>query len=100
VKHQLMIMDVARRYADSGGGVIAILHDLNLAAMYADTILALRDGQVAGFGSPQHVLTDDLIAEVFDCQLRVDALPPASIPFVLPQSVDRLGASNPITKVA
>ncbi|MHA6692099.1 heme ABC transporter ATP-binding protein [Devosia sp. A449] len=100
VKHQLMIMDVARRYADSGGGVIAILHDLNLAAMYADTILALRDGQVAGFGTPQHVLTDDLIAEVFDCQLRVDALPPASIPFVLPQSVDRLGASNPITKVA
>ena len=87
IKHQLMIMDVARRYADAGGGVIAILHDLNLAAMYADSILALRDGRVAGIGTPEDVLTDALIADVFDCPLRVGAVPSAGMPFVLPQSV-------------
>lgn len=100
VKHQLMIMDAARRYADAGGGVIAILHDLNLAAMYADSILALRDGQVAGFGTPEEVLTDAVIAEVFDCPLRVGRTPPAGTPFVLPQSAGRLRAADFNIKVA
>jgi iron complex transport system ATP-binding protein len=86
IKHQLMIMDVARRYADAGGGVIAVLHDLNLAAMYADAILALRDGRVAGFGTPKQVLTNPVIDAVFDCPLRVGATPAAGTPFVLPQS--------------
>lgn len=87
IKHQLMIMDAARHYADAGGGVIAILHDLNLAAMYADSILALREGRVAGLGAPEDVLTDELIAAVFDCPLRVGAVPAPGNPFVLPQSV-------------
>jgi len=100
VKHQLMIMDVARRFADAGGGVIAILHDLNLAAMYADSIVALREGEVAGYGTPAQVLTDDIIAEVFDCRLSVGATPPAGMPFVLPQSAGRHSAPAHITKVA
>ena len=75
IRHQLMIMDVARRFADSGGGVIAILHDLNLAAMYADTILAIRRGRVAGFGTPSEILTDALISDVFECPMRVGQLP-------------------------
>lgn len=100
VKHQLMIMDVARRFADAGGGVIAILHDLNLAAMYADAILALHEGRVAGFGSPRDVLTDRLIADVFDCPLRVGVLPPTGSPFVLPQSVGRERVAEFNAKVA
>ena len=100
VKHQLMIMDAARRYADAGGGVIAILHDLNLAAMYADTIVALRNGRVAGFGSPAAVLTDQLIDQVFDCPLRVGHTPPAGMAFVLPQSAGRMRIPEFNTKVA
>jgi len=99
VKHQLMIMDAARRYADAGGGVIAVLRDLNLAAMYADSILALRDGRVAGFGPPEEVLTDRLIAAVFDCPLQVGATPRSGMPFVLPQSAGRLGLPQFNTKV-
>lgn len=86
IRHQLLIMDVARRFADAGGGVIAILHDLNLAAMYADAILALRRGRVAGFGTPSGVLTDVLLAEVFDCPMQVSRTPAPGMPFVLPQS--------------
>lgn len=86
IKHQLMIMDVARQFANAGGGVIAILHDLNLAAMYADRILAIRQGQVAGFGPPREVLTNAVIEAVFDCPMRVGVLPANDIPFVLPQS--------------
>ncbi|KQN78332.1 heme ABC transporter ATP-binding protein [Devosia sp. BK] len=86
IKHQLMIMDVAKRFARQGGGVIAVLHDLNLTALYADTILALRDGRVVASGRPEAVLTDTVLESVFDVPLRVGIAPRAGT-FVLPQSV-------------
>ena len=81
-----MIMDIARDFARRGGGVVAILHDLNLTAMFADRVIVMHRGRLAAAGAPQEVLTDDLIAQVFDCRLRVGALPAGSMPFVLPQS--------------
>jgi iron complex transport system ATP-binding protein len=66
--------------------VIAILHDLNLTAMYADRVFVMHRGRLAADGSPQEVLSDDLIEKVFDCRLRVGVLPAANMPFVLPQS--------------
>jgi iron complex transport system ATP-binding protein len=87
IKHQLVIMDIARDYARRGGGVVAILHDLNLTAMYADRIFVMHRGRVAASGGPSDVLSDELIESVFDCRLRVGALPAGNIPFVLPQSV-------------
>lgn len=89
IKHQLMIMDVARRFARSGGGVIAVLHDLNLTALYADAITALREGRVVASGRPEAVLTDRVLEAVFDVPLRVGMAPRAGTPFVLPQSVWR-----------
>ncbi|MER9455305.1 heme ABC transporter ATP-binding protein [Mesorhizobium sp. M0478] len=86
IKHQLIIMNIARDFARRGGGVIAILHDLNLTAMYADRIFVMHRGRLAADGSPQEVLSDDLIENVFDCRLRVGVLPAANMPFVLPQS--------------
>ena len=86
IRHQLIIMDIARDFARRGGGVVAVLHDLNLAAMYADTLLVLHRGRVAAAGTPADVLSDDLIARVFECTLKVGALPAAGVPFVLPQS--------------
>ncbi len=87
IKHQLMIMDVAKRFARSGGGVIAVLHDLNLTALYADAIVALREGQVVASGRPEAVLTDSVLEAVFDVPLKVGTAPRPGIPFVLPQSV-------------
>jgi iron complex transport system ATP-binding protein len=79
-------MNIARDFARRGGGVIAILHDLNLTAMYADRVFVMHRGRLAADGSPQEVLSDDLIEKVFDCRLRVGVLPAANMPFVLPQS--------------
>ncbi|MER9252580.1 heme ABC transporter ATP-binding protein [Mesorhizobium sp. M0598] len=87
IKHQLIIMDIARDFARRGGGVVAILHDLNLTAMYADRIFVMHRGRLAATGSPQQVLSDELIEKVFDCRLKVGVLPAANMPFVLPQSV-------------
>lgn len=86
IKHQLIIMEIARDFARRGGAVLAILHDLNLTAMYADTIGVMHRGRLAARGTPQEVLSDDLMERVFDCRLRVGALPSARVPFVLPQS--------------
>lgn len=86
IKHQLIIMNIARDFAARGGGVVAILHDLNLTAMYADRIFVMHRGRLAAAGSPQDVLNDELISRVFECRLKVGVLPSAGTPFVLPQS--------------
>ncbi|TGQ94450.1 heme ABC transporter ATP-binding protein [Mesorhizobium sp. M8A.F.Ca.ET.208.01.1.1] len=86
IKHQLIIMNIARDFARRGGGVVAILHDLNLTAMFADRIFVMHRGRLAAAGSPRDVLSDDLIENVFDCRLKVGVLPAGNMPFVLPQS--------------
>ncbi|MCX7304696.1 MAG: heme ABC transporter ATP-binding protein [Hyphomicrobiales bacterium] len=86
IKHQLIIMNIAREFARRGGGVVAILHDLNLTAMFADSIHVMHRGRLVAAGAPGDVLNDELIATVFECDLKVGVLPHAGMPFVLPQS--------------
>jgi len=82
--HQLLVMRLARAHAEAGGGVLAVMHDLNLAAMLADDIMALDRGRVAARGAPASVITDRLMAEVYGVDLKVGATPPGT--FVLPQT--------------
>ncbi len=86
IRHQIAVLRIARRFANEGGGVLAVLHDLNLAAAFADRILMLVGGRVLGDGPPRQVLTDGLIERAFGLPLRVGALPAAGIPFILPQT--------------
>lgn len=89
VKHQLVIMEIARDFARRGGGVIAVMHDLNLTAMFADQVMMMHEGRAAAFGAPAAILNELTIERVFDCRLCVGRMPAAGIPFVLPQSVAR-----------
>ncbi|MBO6901236.1 MAG: heme ABC transporter ATP-binding protein [Rhizobiaceae bacterium] len=86
IRHQLVIMNIAREFAEAGGGVVAILHDLNLTAMYADQVAVVHRGRLAAAGEPRTVLTDDLLETVFECRLQVSVAPPSGGMFVLPQS--------------
>ena len=86
IKHQLVIMKIAREFAERGGGVITILHDLNLTSMFADQVTVISRGRVAEAGRPVDVFTDEMIQQVFECRLRVGVLPAGDAPFVLPQS--------------
>jgi iron complex transport system ATP-binding protein len=79
-------MNIAKDFAARGGGVVAILHDLNLTAMFANRIFVMHRGRLAASGTPAEVLSDELISRVFECELRVSVLPAAGVPFVLPQS--------------
>ena len=87
IKHQLVIMNIARDFAKAGGGVVAILHDLNLTAMFADRVTVISKGEVAASGRPAQIFTDELIYSVFECPMRVGKLPADGVPFMLPQSV-------------
>jgi iron complex transport system ATP-binding protein len=86
IRHQLIIMNIARDFARRGGGVVAILHDLNLTAMYADRVHVMHRGRLAAAGTPAEVLTDVIIEKVFECRLKVGAPPVDGTPYVLPHS--------------
>lgn len=86
IRHQLTIMRLARSFCGRGGGVIAIMHDLNLTAMFADHMVMMKNGRVHAAGSPQEVMTDAVMENVFGCHMRVNATPAGAVPFVLPHT--------------
>lgn len=86
IQHQLLIMRLARKYAENGGGVIAVMHDLNLTAMFADNVHIISHGNIAANGTPKKVLSTKILSDVFGCNLQVSAKPPKGVVFVLPQS--------------
>lgn len=87
IHHQMVVMDIAKNFARSGGGVLTILHDLNLAAHYSDKIILLDHGHIVAEGTPKSVLTTPTLRDTYHCNLTVGKLPPEGVPFVLPQSV-------------
>lgn len=82
--HQHETLRIARRFAERGTGVVAILHDLNLAAMHADRLCVLKDGAVAAEGPPDDVLTEAAIAAVFNLPVSVTRHPTRNCPHVIP----------------
>lgn len=71
--HQHQLLAEARRLSRLGVAVLAVLHDLTLAAHYADDALVLRGGRVRASGPAADVLRPELLSEVFEC--RVEAVP-------------------------
>ncbi|MEO0157747.1 MAG: ABC transporter ATP-binding protein [candidate division WOR-3 bacterium] len=69
-RHGFLIMELLARLAREGRAVLAVLHDLPLAARYTDHILVLRDGTIAAQGLTGEVLRPDLIKEVFGVGAR------------------------------
>jgi iron complex transport system ATP-binding protein len=86
ISHQLTIMTLARNFCRRGGGVISVMHDLNLTALFADRMILLKNGRMAAAGSVAEVLTDGTLEHVFGCPLRVNRVPVDNTPFVLAHS--------------
>lgn len=85
IGHQLQVMALLRRFTDAGGGVVAVMHDLNLTAMNADTVILMDHGQIAAAGPPREVLTDNLLSCAYRCRLCVNTAPADGI-WLLPQA--------------
>ena len=86
ISHQLTIMTLAQRFCQRGGGVIAVMHDLNLTALFADRMVLLKTGRLQAAGPIKTVLTDQHLQHVFGCNLRVNRVPADDAPFVLAHS--------------
>jgi iron complex transport system ATP-binding protein len=85
LRHQTALLDVAAALARQGAAIVAILHDLNLAAAYADTLIVMQAGRIVARGTPEAVMHDGLIADVFGVPWSVGKVPEPRRPFILPR---------------
>ncbi len=83
LRHQHLTMQHARRIADAGGAVLAVVHDLNLAASYADRIGLLHRGRLVLLDTPANVLTAAQLSAVYNVPVVVQPHPTLPIPLVL-----------------
>ena len=68
IKYQLHILELVKGL---GIGVIAALHDLNLAAMYADLLVVMKEGRIERIGTPQEIITEDMLAHIYGVRANV-----------------------------
>ena len=85
VAHQVEVLDLITDLNRSAGTTVAIvLHDLNLAARYADHLIAMKDGRIVAEGPPSEVVTEATVADVFGLESRVIPDPVSGTPMVVP----------------
>lgn len=82
-RHQVQILNLCKTICGRGKTVITAIHDLNLASMYADRLLMLKDGVSVACGPPQTVLSLDQLSEVYGIPFEV-LLHPDGYPWVMP----------------
>ncbi|MGZ4475710.1 MAG: ABC transporter ATP-binding protein [Nocardioides sp.] len=84
--HQIEVLDLlARLNAERGTTIAMVLHDLNLAARYADHLVALRAGRMMAAGTPAEVVTEETVEAVFGLPCMVVADPVTGTPLVVPR---------------
>ncbi|MFF8501360.1 ABC transporter ATP-binding protein [Streptomyces anulatus] len=83
--HQIEVLDLLTDLNRSRGTtIVMVLHDLNLAARYADHLIALADGGLHASGTPAEVLTEETVRAVFDLDSRIIEDPVSGRPLMLP----------------
>ena len=85
VSHQIEVLDLLTDLNRTRGTtIVMVLHDLNLAARYADHLVALSEGRVHAQGEPAQVLTEEVVRSVFGLDSRVILDPTSGKPLMLP----------------
>ncbi len=84
IAHQMEILELVRGLnIGQGLTVIAAMHDLNLASLYFDRLILLKEGRVWADGTPKQVLTEAGISEVFAASVRVEVHPLTGVPHIV-----------------
>jgi iron complex transport system ATP-binding protein len=81
--HQQLTLDIVRRFVQQGVGVLLVVHDLNLAASCADQLVVLSCGRLVAQGSPQGILSEELIQQVFNVTASIGVHPRTGSPMVI-----------------
>ncbi|WP_378144268.1 ABC transporter ATP-binding protein [Cnuibacter sp. UC19_7] len=84
IAHQVELMELFADLNARGRTIVAVLHDLNHAARYADHIVAMRDGRIVAQGSPREVITTERVEEVYGLPNVVIDDPVTGGPLVVP----------------
>lgn len=85
IAHQLELLELCRRLnRNEGRTLVVVLHDLNQAARYADHLIVMKAGRIVGAGSPESVMTEALVEDVFHIRSRILSDPVTGRPWILP----------------
>lgn len=71
ISHQIDLIKILRSLADSGNGIVAVMHDLPLAFTFSDGIVVLKDGKIIACGTPEKICKDGVIKDIFGIELRL-----------------------------
>ncbi|MGG4392746.1 ABC transporter ATP-binding protein [Paenibacillus thiaminolyticus] len=72
IRYQVQFMDVVRDWQqDCGLTVVSVLHDLNLAALYCDRLVVVHEGRIAADGTPEELMSPDVIARYFETRAAI-----------------------------
>ncbi|GAB3842983.1 ABC transporter ATP-binding protein [Nesterenkonia populi] len=89
IAYQYELMELFAGFHDAGKTVVTVLHDLNQAARYADHLIVMKDGAVVTAGSPESVISAELIEEVFGLTALIVPDPVTGTPSVVPRPPQR-----------
>ncbi|MET8726511.1 heme ABC transporter ATP-binding protein [Streptomyces parvus] len=84
LRHQELVLRICRERAAAGDAVVVVLHDLGLAAAYADRVAVLHDGRIAELGPPEAVFSGELLGEVYRQPVEVFPHPRTGTPLIVP----------------
>jgi iron complex transport system ATP-binding protein len=68
---------------------VMVLHDLNLAARYADNLVVMKDGQIVATGTPSEVLTPEMLRNVFGVEAAIHIDPRTGTPLIVPWALSQ-----------
>jgi len=70
-KHQLLVADLIRQFVDDGGGALVVLHEVALAARFADRLIWMKNGRIIAEGSPAETLNAKIMQDVYGVRAHV-----------------------------
>lgn len=83
VSHQFRILDLVKKQTQQGNAAIIVIHDINLAAQFADKILLLKKGNLAAFDKVENVLKEEIISDAYDFPCVITKNPINNQPLIL-----------------
>jgi iron complex transport system ATP-binding protein len=83
VKHQYKALKLFKEFTAKGNSAIVVLHDLNLAAQFADNILLMKNGEIASHGKPNEVFNEKTISDAYNFPCAICRNPITQNPMII-----------------